>query len=86
MVDSGNDAAWRRYIDVLSEVSDVSVESIHRDSLITKDLGLDSLAIVELAVVLIEELKAEDMEKALGSMDWGEVTVGALFDQYLAVR
>ena len=85
MADSGNDAAWRRYIDVVSEVSDVSVESIHRDSLITNDLGLDSLAIVELTVALIEELKAEGMEKALGSMDWGELTVGALFDRYLAV-
>lgn len=86
MTDSGNGAAWRRYIDVISEVSDVSVESIHRDSSITRDLGLDSLAIVELAVALIEKLKAEGMEKALGSMDWGKVTVGELFDQYLAVR
>lgn len=86
MADSANDAAWRRYIDVVSEVSDVSVESIHRDSSITKDLGLDSLAILELTVALIEELNAEGMEEALGSMDWGEVTVGALFDQHLAVE
>lgn len=80
MADSGSDAAWARYIDVVSEVSGIQAEKIHRDSSITRDLGLDSLAILELAVALIEELKAKGMENALGGMDWGELTVGALFE------
>ena len=83
MADSADDAAWERYVGIVSEVSGIQADKIHRDSLITRDLGLDSLASFELAVALVEKLEARDIESDLDRIDMRGLTVGAIFDRYL---
>jgi acyl carrier protein len=77
-------ALWESYLRVLSQISGTPTASIERSSSIRDDVGLDSLGIVELAVALIEQFEAEGMEKALASVNWGELTVGGAFDRYVS--
>lgn len=84
MPSSADTATWESYIRVLSQISGIPPASIGRDSSIRNDLGLDSLGIVELAVTLVEQFEAEDMEKTLAQVDWKELTVGTAFDRYVS--
>jgi len=85
VANSAGDAAWECYIGVVSKISGVQADKIHRNSLMTRDLGLDSLATFELAVALIDKFEAEGMEDELDSVDLRGLTAGAIFDRYLAV-
>jgi acyl carrier protein len=86
VADRADDAAWERYIGVVSEISGVQDDKIHRNSLMTRDLGLDSLATFELAVALVDKFEAEGMENELDSVDLRGLTAGAIFDRYLAAE
>ncbi len=63
-----------RLLDMLAELAKINVESIREDSCLTTDLGLDSLARVELATCLEEEFNIEIDDQEIT----GQVTVGPL--------
>lgn len=66
-----------RLLDMLAELAKVNVESIREDSCLTTDLGLDSLARVELATTLEEEFNIEIDDQEVT----GQVKVGQLRDR-----
>jgi hypothetical protein len=48
------------------------------------ELGLDSLAVAELAAFLISELEVESLGADLDRRDWRAVTPATLYAEYLA--
>jgi acyl carrier protein len=50
---------------------------------VIKDLGLDSLSLAELVVSLIDEYDMYSLAKTLDERSWEDVTVGALYDEFL---
>lgn len=47
-----------------------------------EDLGVDSLALAELLVVMITELRMEQLAEDLAEREWTNVTLGDLYQEY----
>jgi acyl carrier protein len=82
---SGEAAAnWDDFAGQLAELADCPPERVHRDTRVIEDLGLDSLALAELVVVLMEKYRMSSVSQTLEDRVWENFTVGALYDEYLA--
>jgi acyl carrier protein len=51
-----------------------------------EELGLDSLALTELAVALIVDLEMTAVADDLPARDWRDVTLGEIYDEYRAEK
>jgi acyl carrier protein len=75
---------WGELMAEVAPFTEVAPERISRDSMLIEDLGLDSLALTELLITLIEEHGAEPLTEELFSRSWERVTLGELFSVYCA--
>jgi acyl carrier protein len=71
--------------DLVAEVvpfTELPEERIGRDTMLIEDLGLDSLALTELLIILIEEHGVDALSEELFARSWEQVTLAELFGVY----
>jgi hypothetical protein len=77
------DVPWEDFVAEVATIAQVAGSQVHRDSRVLEDLGLDSLALAELGVVLVDEHGTWGSSSQLEARRWDNVTVGELYDQHL---
>jgi acyl carrier protein len=78
--------SWDDFAATVAGIARVPVEGVRRDTRLVGDLGLDSLALTEVIVALIVDFDMEALSTELEERDWGAVTIGSLYDEYLSIR
>lgn len=73
--------SWEDFAAVVAAIAEIDAAAIQRDSRLIGDLGLDSLALVELVVTLVERYEMVRLVDELEQRDWTTTTVGQLFDE-----
>jgi acyl carrier protein len=71
---------WPPFIEDLARLAEVPADEIDRQTRLTQDLDLDSLALVELVVKLDHE-HGVNTARRLQADGWQEITAGELFDR-----
>jgi GAF domain-containing protein len=75
---------WPEFAQQLAELSGVPRDEIRAETRLVADLALDSLALAELVVSLIERYAPASMVRDLEDHDWDRMTAGNLFDECMA--
>ena len=75
--------SWEQFAGEVADLADRPVEEIDETSRLVEDLGLDSVALAELVVILIERYDMYSLSKTLEERSWEQVTVRSLYDEYL---
>jgi hypothetical protein len=78
-VEAGAD--WREFLDTLSEILPASGAELKPGARLIEDLGLDSLALAELIIVVIEKYDPPSLTRPLKDRTWEGVTLGRLFQE-----
>jgi acyl carrier protein len=78
---ASTDEGWEAFAAKVAEVADVRPDEVGRETRLVDDLGVDSLALAELVVLLLVDYGLEDLSESLQDSDWGELKVGALYDE-----
>jgi acyl carrier protein len=78
---------WDRLVADLSEIAEVPPAAVHQDSQLIEDLALDSFALTELVLTLIDQYGMETLSEDLEGRRWNGVTAGQLYREWrLEVR
>jgi acyl carrier protein len=70
------------FTELVAVTLNVSSAGLRPETRLIEDLGLDSLALAELLVVMITELRMERLAEDLGDREWTNVTLGELYEEY----
>ena len=73
---------WQEFVRIVAEVADVSSNELMRETRLVEDLGLDSLALVEIVVALLVDFGVEELSETMQDSAWVEVTLGMVYDEY----
>jgi acyl carrier protein len=73
---------WQQFVARVAEVADVSPDELTRETRFVEDLGLDSLALVEIVVALLVDFGLEELSENLQDSAWVDVTLGMVYDEY----
>lgn len=73
---------WNEFIRVVAQFTELPVESIDGESWLIENLGLDSLALTELLITLIEDHGVDGLAEDIFERSWEQVTLAELFEQY----
>jgi acyl carrier protein len=76
--------SWEHFAREVAAVARVPAGDLDPSARLIEDLGLDSLALTEVAVLMITEFGMASVADDLERRDWSGVTVGELYDEYLA--
>jgi acyl carrier protein len=79
-VESNISTAWPTFADAIVEATGAPPERVTPQALLVQDLKLDSLALVELVVELLERHPESRLSTHLDERDWESTTVGQLFE------
>jgi acyl carrier protein len=81
MTDGGptEEREWRKFAEHVAAISDVVPEQIATDTLLVADLDMDSVSLVELAVML-DEYFGVDVTAEIQPHQWGRLSAGRLFE------
>lgn len=80
----GKTMNWPDLTREVARFADVPADSIERDTRLIEDLGLDSLALTELLVTLIEAHDLDSLAEELVQRSWENVSAGELYELYCA--
>jgi acyl carrier protein len=72
---------WKEFVAKVAELAAIEPDRIGPKTRIVEDLGLDSIALAELVVLLIDDYGVEPLSAGLEQRTWEGVTVGSLFDE-----
>lgn len=72
-----DDPSWAALTDGVAAIAQVPADALAPETRIVGDLNLDSLALTELAVLLVVEFGVDDAVLA-DDRDWSAVTLGEL--------
>lgn len=78
---TGGGASWERFAAEIARIAEVPPTDVDADTRIIEDLGYDSLALAELALVLIDDFDMEALAESLADKSWYGVTAGQLYEQ-----
>lgn len=73
--------SWERFAAALAEITQLPLDAVNPGSRLIEDLGLDSLALVELVVFAIETYNPATVSKELDARQWEGVTAGEFFGE-----
>ena len=76
--------AWREFANQIATVARVAHEDVQPKSRLIEDLALDSLALTEVVVFVIETYDPLPFLQRLEGRTWEGVTVGELFYECMA--
>jgi acyl carrier protein len=74
---------WEQFVTEVAEIAQVSEDQVQADTRVLEDLALDSLALAELGVILVDKYQTASPTNDLESRKWENVTVRALYNEYL---
>jgi hypothetical protein len=74
---------WEEFATQLAELVERPPDEVLPTTRVIEDLGLDSLALAELVLILVEKYEMGGLSKTLEERVWENVTAGALYDEYL---
>jgi acyl carrier protein len=80
---SARGESWLEFRAAIADACRLPAEDIGREMMLIGDLGLDSLALSELALVLIVDLHMVSIADGLEECRWESLSVGSLYDQWL---
>jgi acyl carrier protein len=70
---------WEIFVSSVAEIAGVDPGDIREDTRLINDLGLDSVALTEIVVVLVDDFDVPELSHELDEGAWAEVSVGELF-------
>jgi acyl carrier protein len=73
---------WNEVVVEVARFARVRTDSIDRETTLIEGLGLDSLALTELLVTLIEEHDVDALSGDLFVRSWEDVTLAELYERY----
>jgi acyl carrier protein len=73
--------SWEEFQAAIADATGFSREGLERDRRFIEDLGFDSLQVVEVLIVLIEDYGLTDLLGELERRPWQDITLGELFDE-----
>jgi acyl carrier protein len=71
---------WEAFTARVAEIADIEPSQVHPESLLIRELGLDSLALTELVLVVIYDLGGEALANDILERSWETVSAGQLYD------
>jgi acyl carrier protein/RimJ/RimL family protein N-acetyltransferase len=80
---NANTVTWEEFLAEVASIADVDAADVHPDTRVLEDLALDSLALAELGVVLVDRYDTWSLSRELETRSWENVTVRDLYDEYL---
>lgn len=83
MRDAVEELDWHRFRERVAEIAGVPGSELRRETRLVGDLGMDSVALVELAA-LLEELGAGGATEELERTGWEAAELGAIHDECLS--
>ena len=75
--------SWDEYVAEVAAIAQVPVADVREDSRVLEDLALDSLALAELGVVLVDKYDSWSLSRDLETRSWDNCTVRSLYHEYL---
>jgi acyl carrier protein len=75
--------SWETFAAEVAEIAQVPAAEVMADTRVLEDLGLDSLALAELGVVLVDKYDLWSLSSDLEVRRWENLSVRALYDEYL---
>jgi acyl carrier protein len=78
-----NTVKWEQFVAEVASIAEVPVTDIQPETSVIEDLALDSLALAELGVVLVDKYDTWSLSRDLETRSWENVTVRDLYDEYL---
>jgi acyl carrier protein len=79
----GRGASWEDFAAQVAELVEWPPDKLLPTTRVIEDLGLDSLSLAELVVILVERYDMNGLSQTLEERVWENLTVGALYDEYL---
>jgi acyl carrier protein len=74
---------WEEFVAEVAAIAQVSASDVREDTRVLEDLALDSLALAELGVVLVDKYDSFSLSRDLETRSWVHRTVRSLYDEYL---
>ena len=75
--------SWEDFAAQVAELVEWPPDKVLRTTRVIEDLCLDSLSLAELVVILVERYDMSGLWQTLEDRVWENLTVGALYDEYL---
>jgi acyl carrier protein len=79
--DAAPTPSWEEFQAAVAEATGFPRDDLARDLRFIEDLGFDSLQVMELLVMLIEDYRLTDLLGELQNRPWQDVTLGELYDE-----
>jgi acyl carrier protein len=76
--------AWDDFAAAVAEIAQQPPDRVTRDARVVEDLALDSVALAELVVLLIDDYEVAGVARALDETAWSRLTLGRIFDDHLS--
>jgi acyl carrier protein len=84
--DATSTSGWLSFAERLAELTRIPADQISPDAQVMGGLGLDSLALAELALVLREAYESPGHQIQLDGRNWQTITVAQLFEVFTGSR
>jgi acyl carrier protein/RimJ/RimL family protein N-acetyltransferase len=78
-----NTVTWEEFVAEVAGIAEVPAADVQSGSRVLEDLALDSLALAELGVVLVDRYDTWSLSRELETRSWENVTVRDLYNEYL---
>jgi acyl carrier protein len=75
------DRSWSDFVRDLAGATRTEADRLQRGTRLIHDLDLDSLALAEVAVLLLVDYELAHLPERLEESGWNELTVGDLFEE-----
>jgi acyl carrier protein len=75
--------SWEDFVTDVAAIAEVPATQITAETRVLEDLALDSLALAELGVVLVDKYDTHSLSRELETRRWDNVTVRSLYEEYL---
>jgi acyl carrier protein len=75
--------SWEDFVTEVAAIAEVPATQITAETRVLEDLALDSLALAELGVVLVDKYDTHSLSRELETRRWDNVTVRSLYEEYL---
>ena len=75
--------SWEGFVKEVAAIAEMPETEISPTTRVLEDLALDSLALAELGVVLVDKYDIHSLSRELEARSWDNVTVRQLYEEYL---
>jgi acyl carrier protein len=76
--------SWDEFAAAVAEIAQRPADHVTRDSLVVEDLALDSVALAELVILLLDDYEVDGLSRELEDTAWNRLPLGRIFDDHLS--